>query len=50
MPGVIPKLTGTPGRISHVGPPIGAHNAEILGGVLGKSEATIAALVAAGVV
>ena len=50
MPGVVPKLMGTPGRITHAGPPIGAHNAEILGGVLGKTGAEIAELVAAGVV
>ena len=50
MPGVVPKLMGTPGRITHAGPPIGAHNAEILGGLLGKTAAELAALTAAGVV
>lgn len=50
MPGVIPKLKGTPGRISHAGPPIGAHNAEILGGLLGKTAADLAAMAAAGVI
>ena len=50
MPSVIPKLTGTPGRITHAGPPIGAHNTEILTGLLGKTEAELAALAAAGVV
>ena len=37
MPAVVPKLKGTPGRIAHAGPAIGAHNAEILGELLGKS-------------
>ena len=50
MPGVVPKLMGTPGRITHAGPPIGAHNAEILGRLLGKTAAELAALTAAGVV
>ncbi len=50
MPGVVPKLTGTPGRITHAGPPIGAHNAEILEGLLGMTAAQLATLRAAGVV
>ena len=50
MPGVVPKMRGTPGRIMHAGPPLGQHNAEIYGGLLGKSEAEIAALVGAGVI
>ena len=37
MPAVVPKLKGTPGRIAHAGPAIGAHNAEIYGELLGKS-------------
>ena len=44
MPAVVPKLAGTPGRIAHAGPPIGAHNKEIYGGLLGKSDADLAAL------
>ena len=38
MPAVIPKLKGTPGKISHAGPEIGAHNSQIYGELLGKSE------------
>ena len=44
MPAVVPRLEGTPGRIAHAGPPIGAHNAEIYKGLLGKSDAALAAL------
>ena len=44
MPAVVPRLEGTPGRISHAGPPIGAHNDEIYKGLLGKSEADLTAL------
>lgn len=50
MPGVVPRLAGTPGRIAHAGPAIGAHNAEILEGLLGKSKAELAQLAEAGVV
>jgi crotonobetainyl-CoA:carnitine CoA-transferase CaiB-like acyl-CoA transferase len=50
MPGVIPKLHDTPGRIATAGPPIGKHNAEIYGGLLNKSEQELAALAEAGVI
>ena len=44
MPGVIPKLSATPGRINSAGPTIGAHNDEIYRGLLGKSDNELAAL------
>jgi crotonobetainyl-CoA:carnitine CoA-transferase CaiB-like acyl-CoA transferase len=50
MPAVIPTLTGTPGRIAFAGPAIGAHNAEVYGDLLGKSEAELAQLAADGVI
>jgi crotonobetainyl-CoA:carnitine CoA-transferase CaiB-like acyl-CoA transferase len=50
MPAVIPTLTGTPGRIAFAGPSIGAHNAEVYGDLLGKSEAELALLAADGVI
>jgi crotonobetainyl-CoA:carnitine CoA-transferase CaiB-like acyl-CoA transferase len=50
MPGVIPKLAATPGRIAFAGPAIGKHNAEIYGGLLKKSKAELAALAAEGVI
>jgi crotonobetainyl-CoA:carnitine CoA-transferase CaiB-like acyl-CoA transferase len=50
MPGVVPRLTGTPGRITHAGPAIGAHNQEVWGGILGKSDAELAKLKADGVI
>jgi crotonobetainyl-CoA:carnitine CoA-transferase CaiB-like acyl-CoA transferase len=31
VPGVVPKLTGTPGRIVHAAPTLGEHNDEVLG-------------------
>lgn len=50
MPGVIPKLAATPGRVAFAGPPLGRHNEEIYGGLLKKSPAEIAALAAEGVI
>ena len=50
MPAVIPKMTGTPGRVAFAGPPIGKHNAEIYGSLLGKSEAELTALKAEGII
>jgi len=50
MPGVVPRLTGTPGRITHAGPAIGSHNQEVWGGILGKSDAELAKLKADGVI
>ena len=50
MPAVVPRLEGTPGRITHAGPAIGAHNAEIYKGLLGKSEEALSALAKQGVI
>ncbi len=50
MPAVVPRLEGTPGRIAFAGEDIGAHNQEIYGALLGKTESEIAALAAAGVI
>ncbi len=50
MPGVVPRLIGTPGRIDHAGPPLGAHNKAIYGGLLGKSDEEIASLETDGVI
>ena len=51
MPGVVPRLTATPGEIRHAGPASpGADNEEIYGGRLGLSSAELAGLRARGVV
>ncbi len=50
MPAPLPKLKGTPGRISHAGPPLGQHTKEIYGGLLGMSDAELEQLAADGVI
>lgn len=44
MPAVQPRLSETPGRIRHAGPPMGAHNLEIYGELLELSPAEMADL------
>jgi crotonobetainyl-CoA:carnitine CoA-transferase CaiB-like acyl-CoA transferase len=44
QPGVIPKLSRTPGRVTHAGLAMGSHTDEILKALLGYDEPTIAAL------
>jgi formyl-CoA transferase len=44
MHNVAPRLMGTPGRVRWVGPELGEHNLEVLGGLLGLSVDEIAAL------
>ena len=50
VPNVVPRLCGTPGGIDHLGVPLGAHVAEVLGGLLGLTKENIAALRERGVV
>ena len=46
MPGVVPKLSATPGAVTRGAPLLGEHSDEVLGSVLGEQE--VAALRAAG--
>jgi crotonobetainyl-CoA:carnitine CoA-transferase CaiB-like acyl-CoA transferase len=51
MPGIVPKLSRTPGRVDTAGPAvIGAHNEEIYCGRLGLSRDDLAALAKKGIV
>jgi crotonobetainyl-CoA:carnitine CoA-transferase CaiB-like acyl-CoA transferase len=50
VPAPFPKMSETPGRVDHLGLPMGACNHEIYGELLGMSEKEIAALSAAGVI
>ncbi|HEX7038310.1 MAG TPA: CaiB/BaiF CoA-transferase family protein [Pseudomonadales bacterium] len=50
MQNVVPKLSATSGSIRWPGPALGAHNAEVLGGRLGLSDAELAELAARGIV
>ncbi len=50
LPGVVPRLGRTPGRIAWAGPRIGEHNAEVYGGLLGLGEAEMDALHRKGVI
>jgi len=50
LPTFAPKLTATPGGTEWAGPPLGAHNREVYGGLLGMSEAEIDDLASRGVI
>ena len=50
MPGVVPKLSQTPGHVSHAGPRLGEHNETIYGDVLGLSGDVRANLAREGVI
>jgi formyl-CoA transferase len=51
MPGIVPKLSRTPGRVTSAGPATpGAHNEEIYCGRLGLTREDLAALTKKGVV
>jgi formyl-CoA transferase len=49
MPGIVPKLSATPGDVQWTGPALGEHNAQVLG-ELGYGAEQIAALKAAGAI
>ena len=44
MQGVVPKLTRSPGEVRHAGQPLGASNEDVYRGLLGMSDAELAAL------
>jgi len=48
--GTIPKLSGTPGSIRHLGEKLAAHNSRIYEGELGLTKKEIKALIKAGVI
>jgi crotonobetainyl-CoA:carnitine CoA-transferase CaiB-like acyl-CoA transferase len=50
QPGVVPRLTGTPGRVPGRAPTLGEHNEEILMGLLGLDSADFDQLCAQGVI
>lgn len=41
QPGVVPKLSLTPGRVTHAGPRLGRHTDEVLSDLLGMSQTEI---------
>jgi crotonobetainyl-CoA:carnitine CoA-transferase CaiB-like acyl-CoA transferase len=50
MPGVVPKMSETPGEIEWAGPALGQHTDDVLGGKLGLTEEQMNALKAKGVI
>jgi crotonobetainyl-CoA:carnitine CoA-transferase CaiB-like acyl-CoA transferase len=50
-PGIVPKLSGTPGEARWTGPwPLGSHNREVYSGLLGIGDAELAELAEEGVI
>ncbi|MBS4213988.1 CaiB/BaiF CoA transferase family protein [Neobacillus rhizophilus] len=50
MPGIVPKMSETPGEIQWAGPELGQHTDDVLGGKLGMTEEQIEDLKAKGVI
>ena len=50
QPGVVPKLSRTPGRVTHAGPSLGQHTDEILTDLLGMSADDITELRQQGII
>jgi crotonobetainyl-CoA:carnitine CoA-transferase CaiB-like acyl-CoA transferase len=48
-PGIVPKLSATPGQLRWSGPRAGAHNREVYGELLGLGEKELGALEEEGV-
>jgi formyl-CoA transferase len=49
LPGIVPRLSETPGRTAWIGPPLGAHAADVLGR-LGLDAAAVDGLRKEGVI
>lgn len=49
-PAVAPRLTATPGEVTHLGPELGAHNAEVYSGLLQLTSGELESLRADGVI
>ena len=50
IPGVVPKLSATPGRVDHLGPRLGEANDRVYGALLGLDKAEIRRLKDGGVI
>ncbi|MDV6247037.1 CaiB/BaiF CoA transferase family protein [Rhodococcus opacus] len=50
MPAPTPRLSATPGRIGHVGPPLGAHTDEVLSRICGLDASALDQLRASGAI
>jgi len=50
LPTLVPKLSETPGGMDWVGPPLGAHNKEVFGGMLGYSDEKLKTLTEEGII
>jgi succinyl-CoA--D-citramalate CoA-transferase len=50
MPGIVPRLENTPGKVRFAGPALGAHTEEVYRDLLGKTEAELTELRSKGII
>ena len=50
MPGIVPRMSESPGRVDHLAPSLGQHNQDVYGELLGYDRGKLAALREEGII